>query len=189
MIKRKISSELAYLKSKIRRNKEQCVLILIWILFVIVCSTLAFIFSKEDPIPLTEDEIEYYTAQAELAYYEGIIYLDDDITVKNNHDGSFDVYDYKQPEQKQKLTVTFLEGGKIDIYPYYSYDFHYHRISETVMYGLMSIVLFLPLAFAVLWIISAICEFICFIYTKFSKNLPESEEDASTESADKYGKK
>lgn len=153
MNKRKKLFNLAYLKNQITDNKEMAIIILVWILFVIACSTFAFIFFKTEPIALTESEIEYYTAQAELAYHQGIICVDNNVEFVSNHDGSFDVYGYKQPAQKQKLTVTFLEGGEVDTNPYYSYAFRFNRIGITLLFAYLGFVLYLPLAYALICIV------------------------------------
>lgn len=153
MIKRKKLFNLAYLKNKINNNKEMSIIILVWILFVIACSTFAFIFFKEEPIPLTEEEVTYYTSQAELAYHQGIIYVDDNVEFVNNHDDTFDVYGYKQPAQKQKLTVTFLEGREVDTKPYYSYAFTDNRIGMTLIFGVCGLLVYLPLAYALICIV------------------------------------
>jgi len=152
MIKRKLLFKLDTFKNKINADKEMTIIILLWIIFVIACSTFAFILAKKEPITLTQYEIKYYTTQAELAYNEGIFYLDNTVEFINNHDGSFDVYSYNQPEYKQKLNITFLEDGQIDTNLYYSYNFTLNRLGAAFVIGSSGFIIYLPLVYIILCI-------------------------------------
>ena len=151
---------------KKRKFKNLDFIILAWIIFVLFCTALPLIFYKEEPIPLTDTEINYYSNQAELAYYEGIICLDNNVEFINNHDGSYDIYGYNQPLQKQKLTVTFLEGGTLDLHPYYDYDFLDTRILIASFAAILSFALFVPITCLLLTIFGAILKLIDFFKLK-----------------------
>lgn len=169
MIKRKISFIVAYFKNNIHKDNLTFTFYLTCILFAIVFITFTFISSKKEPIPLTESEIDYYITQAQLAYHEGHICLDKNVEFIDNHDGSFDVYGYNQPKQKQKLTVTFLEGGEVDINTYYSYYFLADGLITTIGICIMSFVVCISLTFAIILILIALLEFKNFIKSKLSK--------------------
>lgn len=131
-------------------------LVTIWILFAIIGAIIGFNISKIEPIPFTQDEIEYYTEQAELAYNKGLKYLDNNIIFIPIDNTTVKVYTDGQPAEKQKLKVTYSDKEIINSEPYYSYSFLGNRITCTILFALVGAVVFIPISSFVEWIIEKI---------------------------------
>lgn len=104
------------------------IIIVISIIFGIV----GFISFKQEPIPLTEKEITYYTNQAEIGYLKGVFYLDDNIEFIKDYDTTYNVYSLNQPEEKQKLKVTFSNDIVANRETYYSANLFKNTIVNTL---------------------------------------------------------
>lgn len=128
-------------------------LVTTWIVFAIIGAIIGFNSSKIEPIPFTQDEIEYYTEQAELAYNKGLKYLDNNIIFIPIDNTTFKVYTDGQPAEKQKLKVTYSDKEIINSEPYYSYPFLGTRIACTIISAFIGAVVFIPIFSFVEWII------------------------------------
>lgn len=117
-----------------------------WVVFVIVSAIIGFNVFKTEPIPLTSDEIEYYTVQAELGYHKGLDYLDDNIRLIPNDSTTANVYTDDQPDEKQRLKVTYLNNEIVDAEPYYSYSFLGYRIAGAFMFAILGFWSFIVIA-------------------------------------------
>lgn len=94
----------------------------IWALFIIAFIILRF---KAEPIPLSDDEIKYYTSQAEIGYLKGLSYLDDNVKLIPIDKTTFNVYSSDFSNYNQKVKVTFLNDTVLNTETYYSVDFRY----------------------------------------------------------------
>lgn len=128
----------------------------LWIAFAIICAIVGFNVYKREPIPLTQDEIRYYTEQAELAYNKGLRYLDNNISFKPIDNTTANIYASDTPYGKQKLTVSYLNNEIINAEPYYSDSFLLDRIGWAVAFATIGAFVFMPIAFFVEWIIKKI---------------------------------
>lgn len=124
--------------------------------FIIVFGILGFMLFKQEPIPLTENEVEYYTSQAETAYLKGLYYLDNNMEFVPINETQFNVYSSTQPEEKQKLRVTFSDNIISNKELYYSVDFIIVKILYTICGALIGIILWLLLLFLMEYINSRI---------------------------------
>lgn len=140
--------------------------------FIIAFGIIAFIISKQEPIPLTETEIEYYTSQAETGYLKGLFYLDDDVKFTPINDTTFEVYSSSQPEEKQKLKVTFSGNIISNKELYYSIGFIRNRVLRTSCGALIGCILWLLFIFLMEYISSRI-----WLSTKCDCPLNFSDED------------
>jgi len=147
-------------------------------LFVILSAIAGFMIVKLDPIPLTEDEIEYYTNQAEVVYFEGMAYLDDNISVEYKTSNSCSVYDVTAPDAKQKLIVTFLDGKITNIEYYYSVSFLGIRILGALLSAILGFLVFCFLGMFISWIADKISTF------KYSVQSEIEEEMAKLKDSD-----
>lgn len=95
--------------------------IIMWLAFTVVGTIIGFNIFKPEPIPLTQDEIEYYTSQAELGYYKGIVYLDDNIMFIPTSSTTAKVYTDGQPYEKQKIEVTYFKKEIVKVELYYDF--------------------------------------------------------------------
>lgn len=128
----------------------------LWISFIIVCAIVGFNVFKTELIPLTQDEILYYTEQAELGYNKGVRYLDNNIMFEPIDSTTANIYASDTPYGKQKLKVTYLNNEIINTEPYYSDSFLLDRIWFAVASAMMGAVAFFPIGFFVEWIIKKI---------------------------------
>lgn len=118
-----------------------------WIAFAIVGAIIGFNLGKTEPIPLTQEEIEYYTSQAEVGFSKGISYLDDNIEFIPDNNTTAKIYTANQPDKKQKLTITFSNNEIVNVEPYYSYWFFGDRIAFTIAGAIIGAFVFLPIEF------------------------------------------
>lgn len=128
----------------------------ILVAFIIVFGILGFMLFKQEPIPLTENEVEYYTSQAETAYLKGLYYLDNNMEFVPINETQFNVYSSTQPEEKQKLRVTFSDNIISSKEFYYSINFISVKILRTISGALIGIILWLLLLFLMEYINSRI---------------------------------
>lgn len=129
----------------------------LWITFIIVCAIIGFNVSKTEPIPLTEDEIQYYTEQAELAYNKGLRYLDNNIILIPIDSNTANIYPSDIPYGKQKLKVTYWNNEIINTEPYYSDSFLGDSIMIAVLSALFgSVFVAFPISLLVVWFIRKI---------------------------------
>lgn len=128
----------------------------LWIAFAIVCGIVAFNVFKREPIPLTQDEIQYYTEQAELGYNKGLRYLDTNIMLKPIDSTTANIYTSDTPYGKQKLKVTYFKDEIINTEPYYSDSFFIDRLGYAVAFALIGAFVFIPIAFLLDWTIQKI---------------------------------
>lgn len=131
-------------------------LVTLWIAFAIVCAIVAFNVFKNEPIPLTQDEIQYYTEQAELGYNKGLRYLDNNIMLKPIDSTTANIYVSDTPYGKQKLKVTYLNNEIINTEPYYSDSLLLDRIGIAAAFALIGAFVFIPIALLLEWIIKKI---------------------------------
>lgn len=120
-------------------------IVTLWVAFTIVCAIIGFNVSKKEPIPLTEDEIQYYTEQAELAYNKGLRYLDNNIMFKPIDGTTANIYASDTPYGKQKLKVSYLNNKIINVEPYYSDSFLFDRIGWAVAFACVAGFAYIPI--------------------------------------------
>lgn len=118
----------------------------VWTIFVIVSAIIGFNVVKTEPIPLTQDELQYYTEQAELGYNKGLNYLNDSIMLKTIDSTTANIYAIDKPDEKQGLTVTYLNGEIVSAKPYYSYWFLGDRIIGALLFAILGFIVFIPIA-------------------------------------------
>lgn len=118
----------------------------IWAAFVIVNAIIGFNIFKTEPIPLTQDEIKYYTNQAELGYHKGIKYLDDTIMFIPKDSTTATIYTDGQPNVKQRLEVTYLNNEIVSAEPYYPYGFLGDRIAGATLLAFCGFLEFILIA-------------------------------------------
>lgn len=129
----------------------------LWIALIILCAITGFNVSKEDPIPLTENEIQYYTEQAELAYNKGLGYLDNNIMIIPIDSTTANIYPSDIPYGKQKLKVTYWNNEIVNAEPYYSDSFLGDRIIIAALSALFgSVFVALPISNLIAWFIRKI---------------------------------
>lgn len=137
-------------------NSDTIVLTILAV-FIIAFGFVGFIISKqEEPIALTENEIEYYTSQAEIGYLKGLYYLDDYIQFIPINETQFEVYSSTQPKEKQKLRVTFSDNTISNKELYYSINFIRNRVIRTFSAALIGCILWLLFLFLMAYINSRI---------------------------------
>lgn len=124
--------------------------------FIIAFGIVGFIISKQEPIALTENEIEYYISQAETGYLKGLYYLDDNIELIPINESKFEVYSSTQPKEKQKLRVTFSASTISNKELYYSIDFIRNRVLRTSCGALIGCMLWLLFLFLMEYVSSRI---------------------------------
>ncbi len=97
----------------------------IWALFIITFIIIGRLRFKAEPIPLSDDEIKYYTSQAEIGCLKGLSYLDDNVELIPIDKTTFNVYSSDSSDYKQKLKVTFFNDTVLNTETYYSVNFEY----------------------------------------------------------------
>ncbi len=131
--------------------------ITLWIVLIIVCAIIGFDVSKREPIPLTEDEIQYYSEQAELGYNKGLRYLDNNIMLIPIDGTTANIYPSDAPYGKQKLKVTYWNNEIVNTQPYYSDSFLGDSIMIAVLSALFgSVFVALPISALIAWFIRKI---------------------------------
>lgn len=128
----------------------------VWTVFVIVSAIIGFNVLKTEPIPLTQDELQYYTEQAELGYNKGLSYLDDSIMLKPIDSTTANIYAIDKSDEKQRLKVTYLNDEIVNAEPYYSYWFLGDRIIGAFLFAILGFIVFIPIALLLTWIIEKI---------------------------------
>lgn len=97
----------------------------IWALFIITFVIIGLLRFKAEPIPLSDNEVKYYTSQAEIGYLKGLRYLDNNVELIPIDKTTFNVYSSDFSDYNQKVKVTFLNDTVLNTETYYSVNFRY----------------------------------------------------------------
>ncbi len=143
----------------------------------IIFAVVTFIFVKQKPIDLTEDEIEYYTSQAEILRYKGQFYLDENIKADLKNDGSINIYNYNHPYSKAKLNVSFSNDGTPTPIPYYEHSFILEAIALTFVLAILETIIFVLIWCLIEWLIKKIRDFKDDVTIELENYNSENDED------------
>lgn len=122
---------------------------ILWATFFVVGAIIGFNICKVEPIPLTEEEIDYYTSQAEILYNSGISNLDANIVFEFYNDGIISIYSNNEPDEKQKIKITFYNKEIVKVEPYYSTDFMAARIVFSLIFAFVGFFAFIAFAYLI----------------------------------------
>lgn len=168
---KKRTSLFKILKSKLFQYIDLTTFYLIlWLAFIVTSAIIGFNFYKAKPIPLTEEEINYYTSQAEILFNSGISNLDDNIVFEFLNDGTIGIYSNNEPKEKQKIKVKFFNKEFVAVEPYYHTNFITTKIAFSLIFAFGGFLLFIAFICLTDWIGKKISSIKDDVLTKLQKN-------------------